>query len=173
MMKLALVAVGLIGCATAAAAQAPQVRGIEIFEAGIYERGVSSSHRGADGVLQSDTQDERLVEATTRIPMRPGITFGISYRIAGSPEGEPVTVQRITRYPAPGGWPPGARTPLRETTSPQQVQVGGTSYSDYKLEEAWELIPGIWTIEIRLGDRVLASQRFTLVAPQQFARAGP
>lgn len=173
MMRLVLIAAALICGGSAATAQPSQVRGIEIFDAGIYERSVASSHRGPDGVIQSVTEDQRLVEATTRIPMRPGVAFGFGYRITGDPEGANVALRRVTLYPPPGARPPGSRSPLRESSAPEQGVIGGIRYVDYRFDEAWELIPGIWTIEIREGERLLGSQHFTVVAPQQFALAAP
>lgn len=172
-MRFALSAAPLLFIASAAAAQQPQVERVEMFEAGIYERGTSSSYRGPDGVLQSVTEGERLVEATTRIPVRIGVAFGSRYRIEGQPEGSIATLRRVTRYPAPGARPPGAAAPLFESSAPQEVEIGGTSYADYKLEEEWELIPGTWTIEIWDGQRLLGSQQFTLVSPQTYALAVP
>lgn len=44
------------------------------------------------------------------------------------------------------------------------VQIGDTGLIDYTLEDPWELVPGVWTLEVRAGDKLLASESFTLVA---------
>jgi len=143
-------------------AQDVRIDGIEIVRAGIYDMAVISTERDADGVLQH-VANYRLIESTTSVPMRLGVTFGIEYRLIGEPGGERVTVRRAYRFPQPGGRPPGASVPLLTSSAPYEVTVNGNATASYTLEEPWELLSGIWVIEIWHGDHKLGEQAFTLV----------
>lgn len=144
-------------------AQEVRVDGIEIVRFGIYELEVASTRRDTDGVLQHVIRDWQLIDSTTSIPMRLGVTFGIEYRLIGEPRGERVAVRRAYRFPRPGARPPGASAPLSMSSTPSRVTVNGTALATYTLEEPWELLSGRWVVEIWHGDRKLGEQAFTLV----------
>ncbi len=72
----------------AANAQPGYVARIEILEAGIF--------------TVESLGEMRLVEATTNVPARVGVTFGVRYRIVGAEPGTPVALKFITRFPAQG-----------------------------------------------------------------------
>ena len=43
--------------------------------------------------------------------------------------------------------------------------VGETHLKGYTLDDDWEVVPGIWTLQVWFGDRMLAEKRFTLTKP--------
>jgi hypothetical protein len=65
-------------------------------------------------------------------------------------------------FPAPGLQPPSSSKPLARDEFAVQARVGETNYMFYTLEDSFELVPGIWVIEIWYGNRKLASQSFTV-----------
>jgi hypothetical protein len=53
--------------------------------------------------------------------------------------------------------------PLPQDEFTVQARIGETNYIFYTLEDAFELVPGSWVIEIWQGNRKLAAQSFTLI----------
>lgn len=147
-------------------AQTPRVERIEITEFGIYElkRTDTLDAPGTSTGTLLETQG-KLVQKTSIIPARLGISFGYSYRIIGSPANGRVTLKDVNIVPEPG-----LRNPkTRNIIFREEVQVvrtfKGVHRSDYSLGEEWTLLPGKWTFQLWLGDRKLAEQIFTLVKP--------
>jgi len=152
---------------SAASAQTPRVERIEITEFGIYQKKdtkTTDAPGTALGTYYYETEIQ-LIEATTTIPARPGITFGYRYKVIGSPANARVTVKDVNIVP-----PPGLRNPATgNTIYREEVQVvrtfGTIAHSDYTLGSDWTLLPGTWTFQLWVGDRKLAEQIFTLVKP--------
>jgi len=163
-MRQLLFAVILLLVATPSLAAKVDATGFEIVRFGIYERTVVSTERDADGVLQSVTQNTRLLSSTTTVPAKIGVSFGVEFKI-GTPDGKPISIRKVVRYPAPGAIPPGASKRLVSNSLTITPVLNKVRYSGYTLEEPWELLTGTWTIEFWHGDRKLGGQEFTLVSP--------
>ena len=43
------------------------------------------------------------------------------------------------------------------------LAVGTLSYTGYSFDQAWEFVPGTWTLAVRQGGRTLAEKSFTVV----------
>jgi hypothetical protein len=164
-MNQLLLAVILLAVAAPSVAAEPDVTGFEIVRFGIYERDVASTRRDGDGVLQHTFKNVRFVSSTTTVPAKLGLSFGVDYKIAGTPDGAKIEARRVMRFPAPGGRPPGAAKPLASNTVAIYPALNTVRYSGYTLEEPWELLPGTWTIEFWYGERKLGAQDFTIVPP--------
>ena len=154
---------GLLLLAAPARAQEPRIEGFEIVSVGTYEVDMAPGERDSQGVLQHIVSNERQTAATTSIPVRVGVTFGIQYRVTGAPDGAAIPVRHVYRFPYPGARPPGSPAPLRANSADYGATLNGTSVATYTLEEPWELLPGRWVLEIWAGDRRLGEQAFTLV----------
>ena len=63
-----------------------------------------------------------------------------------------------------GVQPPKSAQPLQTTDRRLVKVIGGTSYTDYSLDEPWELVPGKWTMQLWQGSRKLAEKSFTVTA---------
>jgi hypothetical protein len=100
---------------------------------------------------------------TTEIPAVQGVTFGIRYRIEGSP-GKPVTVEEIIRHP-PMTRPDG--TVLREERTKDQVSPADGVVDQkflYLLREPYEVVPGDWSLTVAIDGTTAIEQHFTIIA---------
>jgi hypothetical protein len=149
------------GCATSSAPLA-RVEWVGTYSASGAER-VDAPWMGTGKFTHSF--DPRLAEATTRIPARLGIHYGVSYRFDGSAPPKTVLVEVIWRFP-------------KAVITPRDVDVR-KSHESYQTEcpvdtsclvgrvvtERWETEPGPWVVEVWLAGtktKVL-EQRFELV----------
>src|SRR5262245_33942805 len=81
-----------------------QVTGCEITNVGIYEI-KNQKATSAPGVATGNLMTEgtlNLIQSTSSIPARQGITFGYRYKLTGSPMGASVVVRDINIVPEPG-----------------------------------------------------------------------
>jgi hypothetical protein len=77
-----------------------------------------------------------------------------------------VTIRKSIVYPSPGVKAPNAPRPLLRSDDPIAPTIGETIYSGFEFDDPWELVPGIWTIQLWQGTRLLTEQRFNVVARQ-------
>ena len=129
-----------------------RLKNVEVLDYGIYTVEVQSSK-------------VRLAEATTTVRAERGVEFGIRYKIDGAPVGTAVPLTEVTIFPSPGMRPPTASHPVRSAKSPTKPRIGEVSYTGYRLEDPWELLPGVWIIQLWYGDRKVAQESFTVIAP--------
>lgn len=152
------------GLLLAGAAQAQTVERIEITNPGLYriERGgvedAPTTALGRFNVIKGQT----LVERTTRIRGLLDVNMGMNFRIIGQPEGEPVAIRYVTRFP-----PRGLRDPAGKVHYTSEVErkhiIGEVLFRSYSFDEPWEIVEGIWTLEFWYRGRMLASQKFEVV----------
>lgn len=162
MRMLAFAILALLSISPAAEVQ---VQGITIVEYGVYTADLQSTTRDASGVLVSTSTNFRRVVATDRVPAKIGSRFGFRYTVVGAPQGQTVEIRKVTIYPPQGLQSPTMAQPLRHFERKLSVEIGKTTYTGYKLDDPWELVPGPWTFELWYGGRKLAEQKFTVVAP--------
>jgi hypothetical protein len=151
--------------ATSARSEGGQIERIEILESGIYS-GINREavpEAGVAGGQRVKSANLKLESNTDRVPARVGTMFGFRYQIFGQPLGEPVPLKFVTRFPRPGVQVPGSReqpVTTNEYTLPRTI--GDVFYRGYGFDEAWELVPGVWTFEIWSGDDKLVEKTFTV-----------
>ena len=160
-MRSVLVAFGLL-FALATGAHAQDISRIEVTEFGIYAVDVSTQGSNSAGIGQSTVSNPRLAVSTHTVPAQRGVTFGFKYRVIGSSAGNEVELTKITTFPPPGLRPPGASGPVTKTERTLRNKVGETRFTSYVLSNDYEVVPGVWTIELWAGGRRLASESFTL-----------
>ena len=142
--------------------QAPSVDRIEILEYGIYSLDRHVQGRDPRGINQATATNVQHAATTREIPARLGTTFGFRYKLIGKPSEAPITLRRVVVFPAPGLRPPSSSKPLPRDEFAVDARIGETSYMFYTLEDAFELVPGTWVVEIWYANRKLASQAFTV-----------
>ena len=162
-MKIALSFLLLMFLATGAHAQTAQIDHIDILEAGIYAGDRAPCNLSDVGINYCDVSNERLTAATTTIPAQQGLNFGVRIRPVGAPEGTTVTLKRVWIYPPQGIHAPSNAQPVRRLEDDWPVVIGRADIESYNLTDPWELVPGVWTFELRDGNRRLVSQQFTVV----------
>jgi hypothetical protein len=152
--------------ATPFAANAGEVRveRIDVLDAGIYTvvTGAETADPNAPGGTIAAPVTATLVDATTGVPGRVGLEFGLRYVIVGEPAEAEVPLDFVIIYPPPGLTDPAAAEPLRESRYARQKQIGETLYLGYGFENDWEIVPGEWSFEIWHEGRRLASRSFTV-----------
>lgn len=158
-MRRILTAFLLLGWAGQAHAQ--DLKRIDIVEYGTYTSKVDKvvSAPGTPTGTQNLVSDIRHVESTTTVPARLGAEFGFRYRLVGN-SGASVKLKKVTHIPAPG-----IRNPQTGNVNMTSVvfldrTVGSTSFTSYTFDNSWEIVPGIWTVELWDGDRKMVSQGF-------------
>jgi hypothetical protein len=174
-MRAVLVICLLFGLSSAARAQlpgflqpakpsVPTVQRVEITEYGIYRTSTQSklpSPGTAAGSLDQESSIT-LVQSTTTVPARLDVEFGFRYKIVGPVPGA-VNLKNLTVIPQPGIRNPTTGNVTLTSIFNQDRNVGGEYYRLYHMTDPWEVVPGVWRLELWDGDRNLASQGFLLV----------
>jgi hypothetical protein len=148
------------------AAAAQEATGVDIYEYGIYERGevLGESAPPNKGYRHAIVSRMAHLETTRIIPGSLGVSFGIRYRIRGG-LGFLVPVRVIMKFPPQGLLSPGYDEPLLIDETEAMLQLGQDSFSAHTFDYAWEIEPGIWTIEIWSGDMKLGEEQFEVITP--------
>jgi len=111
--------------------------------------------------------DSAIRARTTAVPAIQGTAFGVRYRLDGLPSEGILRLTQVIRHP-PMAKPDGAV--IREQVSHQDIECKG-NYLEAKLwyimRERYEVVPGMWTLTVSQGDRVLVEQHFEVVAARQ------
>ena len=134
-----------------ARAQNGNVQGAEILGYGLYT---------VDPAAPGSPQ---LTATTHTVPLRPGVMFGFQYRVAGAPTGGLVTIKEVVLFPPAGLRLPG-KPPIPLESDEATVKIGDTLPLTWKFDNPWELVPGLWTLQVWSGDRKLVEQSFTAAA---------
>jgi hypothetical protein len=165
MKTIALSVLALMLAAANAWADAPQVGSVALTNYGIYTGDVARNI--ADATMptgyRTDAANIHFTETTDTVVGRVGEAVGVEWRVDGAPQGAPLQVEWVIRVPDPG-----MRSPQGETTHIAKVPAGeiiGKDFAEgYRFDNAWEIVPGVWTFELWYGDRKLASKSLTVVA---------
>lgn len=163
-MRYLYLAVLLLGAPLAAGAADVRVERIDVLDAGVYavETGEETADQNAPTGTIADVTTATLLEATTAVPGRLGLEFGLRYEIIGTPPGAEVPLDFVIVYPPPGLVDPTDPVPLTESRFTQPERLGAPSYVGYGFENDWEIVPGDWTFEIWFEGRNLTRQSFTV-----------
>lgn len=150
-----------------------KVEGMTFFHPGIYTEQTSVTEAAPDTTLGHVTyvKNAHLVQPTTQIPARLGTTFGMRYRVLGSPAGAPVNLRAITRIPHPGITNPRNNTTFLTSEYESMQVIGEVNYRSYIFEEPWEIVTGIWSMEFWLDGKLVGEQKFEVVADDKTSEA--
>ena len=118
---------------------------------------------GSSGIEEDYVAGDYVLKTTDTIPTCLGTRFGILYRLVGAPVGAALNIVAVNKFPAPGLAMPGVAAPIREDRYRDIGRIGGEGLSSYQFDNQWEMVPGIWAIELWSGDRKLASRDFNVV----------
>jgi hypothetical protein len=166
------IAVATVVCAASlAGAQPLRIDRVQILERGIYHAQPDMTRGRVNNPWP--VRDVRLITATSDIPMRRHLRFGVRYILLGRPSGAPVAVDLVTRYPAPGRLDPTTKERRLESRYQLTIPIGGTRYRDFQLVEDEEFIPGIWVFEFWSGARKLGEQSFCVFDPDTTSGGPP
>jgi hypothetical protein len=144
---------------------AADVQGVEIGQYGIYTGDKLGQEDAANAAVgyKSVTANIVFQQKTERITAAVGTSFGFEYVIRGSGEGGvDLTVKYL--HPAITNPKTGRVFTSQEIVSDNRV-IGKTHLIGYRFDEAWEIVPGTWTIQLLYGDKKLAEKTFQVVKP--------
>jgi hypothetical protein len=171
-------------CWSLLAARAQTIDSIQVTEYGIYtaEAAASNNAPGTASGKIDEVSNIKLLQSTTTVPARPGVEFGFRYKINGpapppppaddtilgiklratppSPPAPGINLKYVTHIPKPGMRNPETGNVTLTNIFYQVHKVGEELYRLYRLTEKWEVVPGVWTLEIWDGERKLLSQDF-------------
>ncbi|HXX04695.1 MAG TPA: DUF3859 domain-containing protein [Xanthobacteraceae bacterium] len=163
-MRVTLAACLLIVSLSAARAQVLQR--IDITEYGVYtmETEKTAAAPGTASGTIEEVSGVDLVEATTVVPAQLGTAFGFRYKLIGQPKAT-VSLKNVTHIPAPGMRNPQTGNVTLTDVFFQERKIVSEYYRLFRFTEPWEIVPGLWTLEIWDGDRQLVSQGFLVQEP--------
>jgi Domain of unknown function (DUF3859) len=164
MMRAMLLAAMLLTAVSSARAEDVRIERVDVVDRGIYT--VTVEARTPDPNAPAGTIAApgavKLLEATTTIPGRLGLEFGLQYVVVGEPAGDDVSLDFVLTYPAPGLVDPTDPQPILNTRFSRVKKIGDTVYLGYGFENDWEIVPGTWTFAITFGGRKLVEQSFAV-----------
>jgi len=147
-----------------------RVERIDVMDPGIYTSSRVTRTTNDAGQTIITLSDPQFIAATSTIPAQLGIKFGFRYSVVGQPENATVTVKQITIYPPAGVVSPQSGL-LHQSSVLRKVPVGGRPLgAGYDITESWELVPGLWTVQLWVGEQKLAEHSFNLVVKDAAAR---
>ena len=147
-------------------AQAGQALTFELIEHGLYERGEAANEQPPTATNFGRASFQVKHSSTTRkVPARQHATFGFRYRIVGPPAGEVLETVQVTLLPPPGAKSPVGEAPFTRTVVPQFEYAGVESGWFFSFDYLWEMVPGIWRIQIWSGQQKLTEQPFEVYVP--------
>lgn len=151
--------------AAAALAQSEPAYRAQILQKGIFEA-ETVGQPSADGLWR--VQNARLIEATSNIPLRRNLRFGLKYvLIASSTDRRQVLIELVTRFPAPGLTTPNSSVPQLESRRHLEIPTGAVRFRNFQFVEDEELIPGKWVFEFWVGGRKIAEEVFCVFEPRE------
>jgi hypothetical protein len=171
-ISLLAAAPGMAGAQTATVvAPATIVSGVTVTNAGTYRAQSVSAPSGAGQLSPTGTvgtaSNWHFVSSAIDVAGQVGTQFGIEFRIDGNPVGEGVTLHMVLKVP-----PQGIRNPKTGDTlhtvdmTFQNLKIGALCLLGYGFDNAWEIVPGVWTEQIWYQDRKLAERTFTVSGPE-------
>jgi hypothetical protein len=130
---------------------------------GIVTQVSESQAPGSEHVYAGFDGNAVVVEPASRIPARRGLAFGAVYRLRVPAEldGAPIEV----RWDFPAMRDPESGALVARDVSRTEAFDGESVSVAFTLEEAWELVPGEWVLQILHRDRVLARKAFQVYRP--------
>lgn len=166
-----IVALGSLAVVLALAAQAraqdARIDRLEIVEAGFYDStkvevtGSSAAAAAATGTVQ-EVKGVTVMPEPPAVSARVGIGFGVRFRSFGERDGERAMLRSVWKIPAPGIVNPTNHNTYRQSVSDFPTTIGTNHWRGYGFDDAWEVVPGTWTLEIWQGDRKLLEKSFAI-----------
>ena len=148
-----------------ALAQAPRVERIEVIEAGFYTAQETGQTKDApDSVGGRDTiaKNPKFLKSAPQDSARVGTDFGVRFRTIGHPSNAKVELRSVWKIPEPGIKDPKNGRVYRESVADFTTIVGTSHMRGYSFDEPWEVVRGVWTLQIWQDSRKLLERSFTI-----------
>jgi hypothetical protein len=136
---------------------------IDVTDYGIYTAEKSEGNTKGRNPRHYAVENVAIVAMTDTVQALPKVKFGLRYRIIGEPLDARVTVKIVVKYPPQGVLSPKEGV-LHDFTYTVTDHIGGLySFAGYSADEPWELVPGIWTLQLWVADKMYVEKSFTMV----------
>src|SRR5215212_2754678 len=142
-----------------------RVTGVEVIDYGIYQLKPTGELRKAPGTGSgkwSVTSEPRLLKKTDSIPARIGTTFGIKYKILGTPKDDPVEILFRVRHPKILNPETGKSVSVEQCKV--TVLIGAVDYRGYTLGSGADLQPARWVLQILVNSKIVVEHEFQVGA---------
>ncbi len=144
-----------------------------VIAAGRYncmgETGITS----LDGLPRHSFRSCVLVERGSVIIPSLGDTFGCMVLLPYAADGAPVALESRWRFPAPGVPDPRTGERSLELSWRQQWQDGQGLLEGFRFDVADEMVEGVWTAEVLVNDKVIASCCFNVTRDPSAVSSSP
>jgi hypothetical protein len=141
------------------------VQSVELIEYGTFRKteshGVMSAPNAISGQMHA-VVDAILIERTKQIHAQRGTSFGVRIKLIGEPEGLVVPCTAKCFHPKFTDPATGRSSEMEEW--PNYAPIGRAGYIGYTFDNDWEIVPGLWTIQVFIGSQLKAEQSFTVIA---------
>ncbi len=137
---------------------------VQIESFGIYQAKVTRvvPNPNAASGYSNENGAVSLVKQTDRIPLRKGLTFGVTVVPSGQAKGRPARLKYVWRFPPPGlKNPETGKTHLLDEIQSEFV-FGESCVINYTFDAGFEMLPGKWGFEMWDGERELAEMTFIM-----------
>jgi hypothetical protein len=139
---------------------------VEILDYGICTTKTTNSFQDPRNATKSlDTTNIRFLKKTDKVEGKIEVEFGILYKIHGPSEPRKVPGQHIWIFPKAMTNPKNNRTSQRAARD-FSYTLEENWHSAYSFDNDWEIIPGVWRVEIWVAGQKLAEKSFTVTIPQ-------
>jgi hypothetical protein len=118
-----------------------------------FPSSITGKHSRSIGIWQ-------LAQRTTEVTASLGERFGISYTFEAGSSDTAVRHRVIWSFPEGGLTNPITKKTANMNDWEKTCRVGKTCLAGWIFNEPWELVPGIWNVEIWVGDKRLIRQSF-------------
>ncbi len=148
-----------------ALAQAPRVERIEVIEAGFYtaqETGQTKVAPDSVGRRDTVTNNPKFLKSAPQESARVGTEFGVRFRTIGHPRNAKVELRSVWKIPEPGIKDPKSGTVYRESVADFTTNVGTSHVRGYSFDNPWEVVRGVWALQIWQDNRKLLEHSFTI-----------
>ena len=164
-MKALVIAVGAAICITSVHAR--NITGAQIVEFGVFRKiaseGYLSAPNSAEGKVNA-VMEAQLTQSTSEIRPSVGVSFGIRFKLVGTPENQ--MVKCSFRWLHPKITDPATKQVSDKDEWEGEPRIGHARYVGYTFDHEWELMPGAWTIQVLYDGKVVAEKTFKVSAPR-------
>lgn len=137
---------------------------VEIIQFGTYKTSkvgkVMANPNAARGQV-TFVGKHKLIERTDTICARLNTTFGVAFKLIGTPAGRTITVNMVTQFP-PGGVTNGKGETFTQNKFNSGQIIGEKDFRSFTFDEPYELVTGPWVLEFHYQGEVIGAQKFTV-----------
>lgn len=162
MKRTCRLALGLGVAAFLAACASPTKTTVRPLWAGTYvvEDSELIDWKPGIGGKRSFAEGTRLQIESTVVNASLGVHFGMRYTFEGPAKGTPVAHTVRWTFPGEGLHDPNSQLPMKVLNIDKTCPVGWSCLAGQYFVHEWELVPGLWTLEIWQESSLLFKQTF-------------